>query len=138
MVIMREAPLLIATTPPTAAEERTAIAVGAALLVLFACTIPFADVRLARSDVVVPAVSMIMFLGDCVSAVLLFGQFAVLRTRAMLVLAGGYLFTGLLVVAYALTFPGPFAPTGMLGAGLQTAGWIFVMWHIGLPVAAIA
>ena len=132
------APLLIATAPPTAAQRRAAWAVAAALFVFFLCVLPFAGIRVARSDVVVPTVSMVMFLGDCISAVLLFGQFAVQRTRALLVLAGGYLFTGLLVIPYALTFPGAFAPTGLLGAGLQTAGWIFFFWHMGLPAAVIA
>jgi hypothetical protein len=79
-----------------------------------------------------------MFLGDFISAVLLFGQFAVLRSRALLVLAGGYLFTGLVVVPYALTFPGAFAQTGLLGANLQSAALLFMAWHLGLPIAVTA
>jgi signal transduction histidine kinase len=130
--------LLIATLPPTSAHRRAALAVALGLLAFFLCVLPFSGVRLARSDVVIPTVSMAMFVGDCLSAGLLFGQFAVQRSRALLVLAAGYLFTGLLVVPYALTFPGAFSPTGLLGAGLQTAGWIFVVWHIGLPAAVIA
>ena len=131
-------PLLIATLPPTPAQSRAALAVAIALLAFFLGVLPFANVRLARSDVIIPTVSMVMFVGDCLSAVLLFGQFAVQRSRALLVLAAGYLFTGMLVVPYALTFPGAFTPTGLLGAGLQTAGWIFVVWHIALPAAIIA
>ena len=130
-------PLLIATLPPTRAQERVALAIALALLAFFLAAV-LADAPLPRIDAVIPAVSTLMFAGDCVSAVLLFGQFAVLRSRALLVLAAGYLFTGLLVVPYALTFPGAFAATGLMGAGLQTAGWIFAVWHVGLPLAAIA
>jgi len=130
-------PLLIATLPPTRAQERIALATALALLVLFLVAV-LADAPLPRVDAVIPAVSTLMFAGDCVSAVLLFGQFAVVRSRALLVLAAGYLFTGLLVVPYALTFPGAFSATGLMGAGVQTAGWIFVVWHAGLPIAAIA
>lgn len=38
---------------------------------------------------------------------------------------------------HALTFPGVFAPTGLLDAGLQSTAWIYVFWHMGLPTAAI-
>ena len=53
-------------------------------------------------------------------------------------LANGYLFTALIAIPYALTFPGSFAPKGLLGAGYQTAGWLYLFWHCGLPVAIIA
>jgi len=132
------APLLISTLPPSPWHRRAALAVGLALLAFFVAILPFSSAPLPRLEIVIPIVSMIMFLGDCVSAVLLFGQFAVLRTRALLVLAGGYLFTGFLVVPYALTFPGAFSEGGLLMAGIQTAAWIFVFWHLGLPVTVMA
>lgn len=112
--------------------------VAIALFAFFAAVLPFARVPMPRGTFTIPVVSTLMFLGDCISAVLLFGQFAVLRSRALLVLAGGYLYTGLLVVPYALTFPGAFSEGGLLGANLQSAAWIFVFWHLGLPVTVIA
>ncbi len=133
---MTQSPL-VATLPPTRAQLRGAIAIMAGLFVLFVAVLPFAHVPLPRLTAVVPMVSMIMALGDCTTAVLLLGQFAVLRTRALLVLAGGYLFTGLVVVPYALTFPGALSDTGLLGANMQTAAWLFVFWHTGLPIAVI-
>ena len=39
-------------------------------------------------------------------------------------LAGGYLFTALIVIPWALTFPGLFAPGGLLSPGLQTTAWL--------------
>src|SRR5262249_37964566 len=57
--------------------------------------------------------------------------------RALLVLASGYLFAALMVVPHALTFPGAFAPTGLLGAGPQSACWLYALWHFGFPVAVI-
>jgi len=62
-------------------------------------------------------------INDLITAILLFGQFGILRSRALLVLASGYLLTAFMAVAHALTFPGLFSPTGLLGAGPQsTAG----------------
>ena len=52
-------------------------------------------------------------------------------------LASGYLFTSLVVIPWALTFPGLFAPTGLLGPGLQTTAWLYTSWHIGSPLILI-
>ncbi|TIM61604.1 MAG: hypothetical protein E5Y58_32430, partial [Mesorhizobium sp.] len=60
-----------------------------------------------------------------------------LRQWALLVIASGYLFSALIVVAHALTFPGAFTPTGVLGSGMQSAVWLYWFWHSGLPIAII-
>ena len=48
-----------------------------------------------RVDAFVPAHVMAMFVNDAITAVLLYAQFSILRSRAILVLASGYLFTAL-------------------------------------------
>ena len=68
----------------------------------------------------------------------MFGQFSIVRSHALLVIAGAYLFTGLMAALFALTFPGEFSTSGLLGAGLQTSAWIYNFWHYGFPVAVIA
>lgn len=87
------------------------------------------------------------FISPCfssiITAVLLFGQyrilhqFNVLRSRAVLVLACAYLFTACLAVIHALTFPGLFSATGLLGAGPQTTAWLYMFWHGGFPLLVI-
>jgi signal transduction histidine kinase len=72
-----------------------------------------------------------------VTAVLLFGQFAILRQWSLLVIANGYLFSALIVVAHALAFPGAFSRSGLFGSGLQSAVWLYWFWHAGLPLAII-
>jgi signal transduction histidine kinase len=72
------------------------------------------------------------------TAVLLLAQFSILRSRALLVIASGYLFTALIVVLWMLTFPGVFTPGGLLGAGLQTTNWLYILWHAGFPMFVIA
>src|SRR5205823_5785538 len=64
-------------------------------------------------------------------------QFSILRSPSLLILANGYLFTGLITASHTLTFPGAFAPEGLLGAGLQTAGWLHVIWHLAFPASVI-
>jgi len=55
----------------------------------------------------------------------LFGQFSTIGSRALLVLATGYLFVALIVVSHILTFLGAFSPIRLLGTGAQTAGWLY-------------
>jgi signal transduction histidine kinase len=42
-----------------------------------------------------------------------------------------------IVVSHILTFPSAFSPGGLFGAGLQTAGWLYVFWHLGLATAIL-
>jgi signal transduction histidine kinase len=79
-----------------------------------------------------------IFVNDLVTSTILFAQYSTVPSRAFLVLANGYLFTALIVVPQALTFPGAFAPAGLLGAGPQTTAWLYVFWHLGSPVAVLA
>ena len=77
-----------------------------------------------------------MFVCDSITAILLFAQFSILRSRAILVIASAYLFTALILIPYVLAFPGVFAPTGLIG-GLQSAAWLYVLWHCGFPLFVI-
>ena len=85
----------------------------------------------------VPSLAAALFVSDCVTAVLLFGQFSILRQWALLVIANGYVFSALIVVAHALAFPGAFSHSGLFGSGLQSAVWLYWFWHSALPLAII-
>jgi signal transduction histidine kinase len=133
----------LATELPTSGQRRLALAVAVVVFAVFAVavtiglTAPFAHVPV-RIDGFVPALTTMFFVNDAITAVLLFGQFSIIRSRALLVLANGYLFTALMAIPFALTFPGAFSPNGLLGAGVQSSAWIYNFWHYGFPVAAIA
>jgi signal transduction histidine kinase len=93
-------------------------------------------IQTSRVDAFLPAYLTAMFVCDSITAVLLFAQFSILRSRATLVIASGYLFTALILIPYVLAFPGVLAPTGLIG-GLQTAAWLYVLWHCGFPLFVI-
>ena len=128
----------LAHLPPTAGQTWSAIAVAAAVLVAFAAVAPFAGTPLAQINLFFPLLDAIVFVTDLVTAVLLFAQFSISRSRALLILAIGYLFTALIVVPHALTFSGAFSPTGLLGANIQTGSWLFIFWHFGFAAALLA
>ena len=130
-------PQVLANITPTPGQRRTARAFLVALLFILLATWPFAAVKLPEVDAFVPTLAAALFVSDCVTAALLFAQFSILRQWALLVIASGYLFSALIVVAHALAFPGAFTPTGAFGAGLQSAVWLYWTWHSGLPLAII-
>ncbi|MGZ5154421.1 MAG: sensor histidine kinase, partial [Burkholderiales bacterium] len=91
--------------------------------------------QLPRIDSFVPVILAMIFVVDFITALLLFSQSAIAASRALLILANGYLFSALIVIAHALTFPGAFAAKGLLGAGVQSSGWLNFFWHLGFLVA---
>ena len=93
--------------------------------------------KLAEVWAFIPSYQSALLVNDLITAVLLFAQFVILAPRALLVLAGGYLFTALMAVPHALSFPRLFAPDGLIGAGPQTTAWLYMFWHAGFPLAVI-
>ena len=127
----------LATLPPTSGQRRLALAVGAVLLVGFGIVAPFADRPLSRIDAFIPLFESMVFVTDLITSVLLFSQYSISRSRALLALASGYLFTALIIIPHVLTYPGVFSPTGLLGAGLQSTVWLYWFWHFGFPAALL-
>ncbi len=123
--------------PPTAKQKRWALAVVIGLAAALGVVAPFATTPLPRFAAFIPFLNATILVTDLITALLLFAQFSLYRSWALLVLAAGYLFTALIVIPHALTFPGAFGPTGILGAGLQTAAWLYMFWHFGFPIALI-
>jgi signal transduction histidine kinase len=130
-------PFLLADLPPSPRQVWLALGIVVALLAAFIVTAPFATIQLTRVDAFIPTVSSALVINDLIVSSLLFSQFVIVRRGAILALAIGYLFTALIIIPYTLTFPGAFAPAGLLGAGLQSAVWLYDVWHAGLPVAVI-
>jgi signal transduction histidine kinase len=128
---------LLATLPPSRGQIRLALGIVVVLLLAFGLMLPFTNVQLPRVDAFIPAFATAILISDLITAALLFAQFFVVRRLAPLVLAGGYLFTALIVIPYALTFPGLFAHGGLMGAGLQSTVWLYIFWHTGFPLAIL-
>jgi PAS domain S-box-containing protein len=119
-------------------DRRLALAVVLASILAFALAAPFARTPLPRIEPFIPIYQTALIIGDLVTAVLLLGQSSSLRSDALVVLAGAYLFSAFMAVAHALSFPGLFAPSGLFGSGPQTTAWLYFLWHGGFPLAVIA
>ncbi|MBI5276846.1 MAG: response regulator [Burkholderiales bacterium] len=124
----------LSTVEPTPAARRAALGVALVAVAVFLLVAPFAKTPLQPVPAFLPIYQSALVTFDLVTAVLLWGQFAILRWRALLVLAAGYFFSALMAVAHALSFPGLFAPGGLLSAGGQTTAWLYFQWHAGFPL----
>jgi PAS domain S-box-containing protein len=101
---------------------------------VFAVLVPFAKVPLTPIPAFIPAYQAALLISDLITACVFFGQFSIQRTRALLVLGCGYFFTALAIIPHTLSFPGLFAPHGLMGSGPQTTVWLFMLWHGGFPL----
>jgi len=130
--------LVLSNLSPSAAQRRLALGVVLVLLVVFVIVAgPLWTLPLRRIDAFIPAYGTAIFVIDSITAALLFAQFSVLRSGALLALANGYLLTALIAIPWTLTFPGVLAPTGGLGAGLQSTVWLYVLSHAGFALFVI-
>jgi PAS domain S-box-containing protein len=129
--------MFLSTLPASPGDRKAALAVVAVSSMLFAVAVPYAGTPLTPIPAFLASYQSALAINDLITAVLLFSQFAVLRSRALLLLASGYLFTAMAAIVHALTFPGLFAPSGLLGAGPQTTVWLFMIWHGGFPLLVL-
>jgi signal transduction histidine kinase len=122
---------------PGPAQKRLALVLVLALLIVFFLVIGrYGSIQLAPVAGFVPIFSTATFLIDLITAILLFAQFSILRSRALLVIASGYVYTALIVIPWTLTLPGAFASGSLIG-GVQSPAGLFFSWHAGFAVFVI-
>jgi PAS domain S-box-containing protein len=129
--------IFLSTLPATSRDRKIALGVVAASAIFFAAALPFSRVPLTPIPAFVASYQSALAINDLITTILLLSQFSLLRSRALLVLASGYLFTAVAAVVHGLTFPDLFSPTGLLNAGPQTTAWLYMYWHGGFPLFVI-
>jgi PAS domain S-box-containing protein len=128
----------LAYLPPTPRQTRLALVGGAVLLIGLAALAPFAGKPLPQANGFIPALDAIIFVTDLITASLFLTHFSINRSRALLVLACGYLFSALMVAAHVLSFPEAFSQQGDLARAARINFIIYLLWHLGLPAALFA
>ncbi len=137
-IVPEERPLVLSSLSPGRGQRRLALVLVLGILIVFALITvgPLKAVRPNRMDAFVPVYATAMFVCDAITAALLYAQFAIVRSRATLVIASGYLFVALMLIPWILVFPGFFSPTGLMG-GMQSTSWIYFLQHAGFPLFVI-
>jgi PAS domain S-box-containing protein len=129
--------VFLSTLPAARRDYSIALAVVGLSALLFVAALPFAGMPLMPIPAFVASYQSALAVNDLITAVLLLSLFAMLKTRALLILAGGYLFTAAAAAAHAFTFPGLFAPSGLFGAGSQTTVLLYMIWHGAFPLCVL-
>jgi PAS domain S-box-containing protein len=134
-----EEPVLLSTARAGRNDWRLAIPLLLLSLLVLAVTVPFAKIPLAHVWPFIPTYQTALTITDLMTAGILLAQFRSSGARSLLVLGCGYLFTGGMVIAHTLSFPGLFAEFGLLPAsGPKTTAWLYMLWHGGFPFAVMA
>ena len=125
-------------TPPDRNQIRFCVTLVAMLFIASLAVWPVGRVRLPEVNAFIPSIDAIMALGEVITAMLLYAQSAVFRSRALAVLGTSYLFVGLMMIPHALTFPGAFSATGLLHAGTNTTAFLAEFRRAAIPLGIIA
>jgi diguanylate cyclase (GGDEF)-like protein len=111
-----------------------------ASLLTLAAIIAFlvAEQPLAQLPAFLPAYASAVIVTDLITAYMIFAHAPLAHRPALLALAGAYLYSGTMVIGQMLVFPGVWSEHGLLGAGPQSAVWLWTFWHGGFPAIIIA
>jgi signal transduction histidine kinase len=126
--------ILLSTSIASPRQRHSAIVVGMIVLAGFIATIPFAQIKLARFPGIIFIQNTLTLSNDTLTASLLLGQYSVGRSRALLVLAFGYLSAALMSVSHALSYPEVFSAIGLFSG----TPWLYLVGHAVLPLTVIA
>ncbi|MES2973672.1 MAG: ATP-binding protein [Pseudomonadota bacterium] len=128
---------LLSAQPAGPAERRRVLVVLVVSICVFLVLAPFARFQLPALPAFLPAYQAAFVMSEVVTAALLLGQYAIQRSLALLVLACAFLFSALMAVMHAASFPGLFLAAGLPGGGPQTTAWLYFLWHAGFPLLVI-
>lgn len=133
---LHDGAFLLSELPPSPEQKRLAACMVVDFSVASAVTTPFALLPLANTEVLLPAYAAAVFVTRLITATLLMALFSVQRSRAVLVLAMAYLFSGLMIMPWVLTFPGVF-PAFELNTNLQSTATVAALRRIAFPLLVI-
>jgi signal transduction histidine kinase len=122
---------------PTSWQRRLTFGAIALLLVIYGLTIPFATTELPQISGFLQITLTLIFVTNLITATLILAQYTITRSIALLVLANGYLFSSLIMIPYAMTFPNTFSIAPLLGTGIQCSPLLFNVWHFGFLIAVL-
>lgn len=120
-----------ATRRAPEAQKINALLICGAIAFLTASIGAIAGNQWPKVAAFLPTYQTIVIIAYILTGYLVFAQYRVTRSVALLYLSGGCYYTAAILVAQFLTFPGMFLEQGPLFGGPQTTIWLWCFWHIG-------
>jgi diguanylate cyclase (GGDEF)-like protein len=127
---------IITRTVPGRIQTIAAVTTAALMLVITAVTLPFADTQLPACLGFLPVFAGMTWIGDMMTAALLFGQARAVLDRSTAQLGTAFLFSGIAMIPHLLTIPGIFSAEPLIGA-VGSAAWLWCFWHAGFSICLI-
>ena len=90
-------------TPPDRQEIRLGVAITVLVFAISLVAVPVQATHLGAFSGIVPALDAGLLVCDFITAAILYAQASIFRSRALTVLASGYVFGGLLLIPWALS-----------------------------------
>lgn len=127
----------IIAIPASARQRKIALGAFILLIVLAVINAPFSLIQLGHAHSFVPILEAFMCAANLLTALLLFAQYAMYPQRALLVLAGGFVFSGLFALLYTLAFPSVHSSAVLIGDKYNSPTWLFFFWQTTFSLAVI-
>lgn len=103
------------------------------LVAVTAILFPVAERPLTEVKPFLPIFATTIFITEYLTAYMLLTHFRSVREAFFGALAAASIYVAVMAVVQIAIFPGVFSDTGLLGAGPQSAVWIWTLWHGGYP-----
>jgi PAS domain S-box-containing protein len=130
-------PVVTTTMPANAGHYKIVSGGFIILVVIITVVMPFANIPLRRVDAFTPVTQTVICVADLLTAIFLFAHYRLQPQRALLVLASGFVASGLLAFLQTLAFPEAYGSGVLIGDQRNSAGWMFSFWHTVFPLAVI-
>nr|WP_311530074.1 sensor domain-containing diguanylate cyclase [uncultured Ralstonia sp.] len=124
----------LGASQPSAYEQWGATLLVIAIAAVAGWAFVNADVALPEVKPFLPIFLTMVVLSDGLTAYLLLQRARIGGEAFSGMLASAYVFSATIAAVQLPTFPGVFSATGLLGAGSQTAVWLWTFWHAGYPL----
>ncbi len=116
------------------------VAAGVVALLIIVATVlllPVAEQPLGEVKPFLPMFATTVVITEYLTAYMLYTHFRSSRMAYLAALASASVFVAIMAAVQVLIFPGVFSETGLLGAGAQSAVWLWTFWHGGYPFVVL-
>jgi two-component sensor histidine kinase len=127
----------ITAIPANARQRKLALGVLIFLVVIAVVNAPLSLISLGPAHSFIPVIQTVMCTANLLIAVFLFVHYSLYPQHALLVLAGGFVFSGLFALMHTLAFPSAHAGDVLFGDSVDSPTWLFNLWQTTFPLAVI-
>jgi two-component sensor histidine kinase len=127
----------IAAIPASARQREIALRVLIVFVVVAVVNAPFSIIQLGSVHSFLPVIEAVMCTVNLLTAIFLFAQYWIYPQRALLALAGGFVFSGLFALLHTFAFPAAHSSTVLIGDKFNSPSWLFAFWQTTFALAII-